>query len=169
MPSAHTRNWQPAVVGGLVAGLAGALVFSAVLVAMTHASGGDVWTALKFPGSPFLGNRSLAPGFDPVALLVGVLSHLGVAAVWGLLFSLLFYGLSWPATIAAGALWGVVAWLGMFYVVLPTVRLGSMASRMPAPAAILEHVAFGLAMALAFLPFQRGADAHAHDGGWATT
>src|SRR5206468_1344331 len=108
----------------------------------------------KGAGAPFLGERAMQPGFDGAAVLVGVVSHFAVSIVWGALFALLFYGLSRAATVAAGFLWGFVVWIGMFYVVLPIVGLGDMPSHIPVANAIIEHVIFGIVVALAFLPFQ---------------
>jgi hypothetical protein len=43
----------------------------------------------------------------------------------------------------------------MYYVVLPIVGLAEMASSAPVWRAALYHVVFGVAVALAFLPYQR--------------
>jgi hypothetical protein len=113
-----------------------------------------VWSGMKFAALPFLGERVMQPGFELGPVLLGVLCHFAVSVGWGILFGLIFYGVAKGATVAWGALWGVVVWLGMFYVVLPIVGAGQVAKMMPVPLALFEHVLFGLAVGLGFLPYQ---------------
>lgn len=144
-----------AVKGGVVAGLIGGAILALVLLVAALAARQDVWIGLKAAGAPLLGERALEPGFDLTAVLTGVLGHFAVAIVWGVLFAVLFYGLSPTATVAVGALWGLGVWIGMSYVVLPLVGLSELARAAPVGVAIVEHVIFGLALAIGFLPFQR--------------
>jgi hypothetical protein len=117
--------------------------------------GQDLWPSLKGAAAPFLHERAMQPGFDGPAVVLGVLCHFAVSIGWGVLFAALFYGLSRGATVAAGALWGFVVWLGMFYIVLPLAGLSQMASSEPIAMAIVSHVIFGLAVAVGFLPYQQ--------------
>ena len=59
------------------------------------------------------------------------------------------------ATVLAGALWGIVVWLAMFYVVLPVAGAGVVARGAPIGGAVTGHLIFGLALGIGFLPFQR--------------
>jgi hypothetical protein len=43
----------------------------------------------------------------------------------------------------------------MYYVVLPLVGMGFVADQTPLAIAVVNHVVFGVAVALAFLPYQR--------------
>lgn len=144
-----------ALGGGVIAGIVGGIVIAVVMLVINLARGQDVWMGMKGAGAPFLGDRAMQPGFDALAVIVGVLSHFAVSVVWGALFGLSFYGLGRRATIAAGVLWGFVVWLGMYYVVLPIIGLSEMARAAPVAEAIVGHVIFGVAVALGFLPFQR--------------
>jgi hypothetical protein len=146
-----------AATGGLIGGIVGGIAVSLVMLAGALGQKHDVWQPLKGASVPFLGDRAMAPGFDMTAVVVGVLSHFAVSIVWGILFGLLFYGLSKGATILAGAVWGIVVWLGMYYVLLPLIGLGKMAAGAPLGFAIIGHVIFGLAVAIGFLPWQREA------------
>jgi hypothetical protein len=58
------------------------------------------------------------------------------------------------ATIALGVAWGLVVWLGMYYVVLPLVGLGDMVRATPVGMAVLSHLVFGLGVGLGFAPYQ---------------
>jgi hypothetical protein len=133
----------------------GGVAIAIVMLGLALVGGQDPWMALKGAGAPFLGERAMQPGFDGLAVALGVICHMAVSAVWGVGFGVLFYGLSRPATVGAGALWGLVSWLVMFYVVLPLVGLGDMAASAPLAPVIVEHIAFGLAVAVGFLPYQR--------------
>jgi hypothetical protein len=143
------------VGGGVIAGILGGAVLSALLLVMNAAMGRDIWMALKGAGAPFLGERAHQPGFDGAAIALGVLCHFAVSIGWGVLFGLLCFGLSKPLTVVAGAFFGIVVWVGMYYVLLPAVGLGQAASSQPIATAILTHVLFGLVVGLGFLPFQQ--------------
>jgi hypothetical protein len=143
-----------ALKGGATAGIVGGFVISLFMLASSVAGGRDPWMSMKGAGAPFMGERAMQPGFDASAVIVGVLSHFAVSIGWGILFGLLFFGLSKALTLAAGVFWGFVVWLVMFYVVLPILGLGEMARSAPVAGAIVEHVLFGIATAAAFLPYQ---------------
>jgi uncharacterized protein DUF6789 len=142
------------VAGGVVAGVVGGAVLAALLAFLAFLRHQDLWRVLKGAGAPFLGARATRPGFDAEAVLVGVLGHFAVSIIWGVLFAVIFYGLSKGATMVAGLFWGVVVWLGMYYLVLPLVGLARITHDTPIAHAIVTHVVFGLAVAAGFLPFQ---------------
>jgi hypothetical protein len=144
-----------ALKGGAVAGIIAGFVISLFTVATNLAGGRDAWMGMKGAGTPFLGERAMQPGFDAPAVIVGVSSHFAVSIAWGVLFGLLFFGLSKTLTLVAGVFWGLVVWLVMFYVVLPILGLGDMARSAPVAGAIVEHLLFGIATGAAFLPYQR--------------
>jgi hypothetical protein len=139
----------------VIAGAIGGVAISLLLIVAALARHQDVWIVFKGAAAPFLGERAARPGLDPGAVALGVLCHLAVSIVWGVLFAALFYGLSRGATLVAGALWGLFVWFGMYYVVLPFAGLERMAQQPHPGMTILAHVVFGLAVAIGFLPFQR--------------
>jgi hypothetical protein len=144
-----------AAKGGAVAGVIGGAVLSVFMAFMNVAAGRDIWSAMKFAALPLLGERVMQPGFEPGPVLLGLLCHFAVSIGWGVLFGLVFYGFTRSATFIGGALWGIVVWLGMFYIVLPVVGAAQVATMMPAGVAIFEHIVFGLAVGLGFLPQQK--------------
>lgn len=151
----ESSNRTQAVKGGIVAGLIGGAVLSLFLIVMNLAAGQDIWAGVKIAGAPFLGERAMQPGFDLGPVLIGALSHLGISIGWGLLFGLLFHGAGRGATVVGGVLWGILVWLSMYYVVLPLVGLAGIVRAAPMSVAVLEHVIFGIAVGVGFLPFQR--------------
>lgn len=158
--TAHGKEERRAAwKGGVVAGLIGGAVMAVFMMIVNAAKGMDVWRGAKMPGMPFVGNSAMEPGFAFGPVLVGMMSHFMVSIVWAVPFALLVYGFGRAATVGLGALWGVVVWLGMFYVVLPIIGLGQIPKSMPVGIAFFEHVLFGLATAIGFLPFQRHIEA----------
>jgi hypothetical protein len=149
------------VKGGIVAGLVAGGLMVLIAVLLSLASGSDEWVVMKGASAPFLGERAVSPGFDALAVPLGLAVHFIVSIGWALGFATLAYGLSKPATMVAGAAWGVVVWVGMYYVLLPLAGLGWMLEGAPIARAALSHVFFGLFVAAAFLPFQRRRLAHA--------
>jgi hypothetical protein len=144
-----------ALGGGVVAGIVGGAVIALAMLLAALLKQQDIWLGLKGAAVPFLGDRALQPGFDPGAVAVGVASHFAVSIVWGVMFAAIFFGLSRGATIMAGAIWGLIAWFVMSYVVLPLAGLEQMARQTPVGTAILSHLMFGLTVGVGFLPFQR--------------
>lgn len=156
MAATNGREARAALAGGAAAGAIAGAVLTAFMFVMALVKGLDPWqTSLKGAGAPFLGDAAMQPGFDLVPVLVGTLCHFAVSIGWGLLFGVIVYGWTRPMTMLAGAAWGIVVWLGMFYVVLPLVGQGEMTSQAKIGTAILYHVLFGIALGAGFLPFQR--------------
>jgi hypothetical protein len=153
--TSNRANRNRAIGGGILAGLIAGAVLTAFMMAMSLNEGRDVWLAVKGAAAPILGDRASDPGFDAYAVLIGGAVHFGISALWGLAFSILFYGASRLGTLALGAAWGVVVWLVMYYMVLPLAGMGDVPKMVPLGQAVLEHVMFGVVLALAFLPFQR--------------
>lgn len=149
------RDLRRALRGGAAAGVIAGLVLTAMMTLMSLSKGNDVWYGIKGAAAPFLHQRAMAPGFDAVAVTLGLGAHLAVSMIWGLSFGLVAYGLPRLGTVALGALWGIPVWLGMYYVVLPMVGLGAMVHDAPVSRAVMFHMIFGLALGAAFLPFQR--------------
>lgn len=145
------------VVGaGVLAGIVGALALWLFSLITTAAQGGPFWPTFKSAARPLLGaERVMAPGFDVIAVALGTLAHFAVSITWGVLFALLFFGLSRGATLLAGVFWSFVVWLAMFYVVLPIIGAYEVTRNVPVGWAIVQHLIFGLAVALTFLPFQK--------------
>jgi hypothetical protein len=144
-----------ALWGGTVAGLFAGFMLAVFNLVVDFARGRDLWVVFKVAAYPFLHERALAPGLDPGPVLLGLTTHLGIAAVWGVLFGLTTYGMSRSATVAYGGIWGIVVWIGMFYFVLPLAWSSVLVRGVPTVLALGQHLLFGLALGLGFLPYQR--------------
>jgi hypothetical protein len=153
--SVESERWRRGIGGGFVAGIVAGLVLSVFMTAMNLSQGKDLWVGMKGAALPFLGERVHQPGFDATAVPLGILCHFAVSVGWGMLFGVIAYGLSKGMTVVAGAVWGIVVWLGMYYAVLPLVGAGEVTRNTPVPMAIATHVLFGLVVGLGFLPYQR--------------
>ncbi len=145
-----------AVRGGVVAGIVGGLALAIFLAVVALLNGMPVAPVFKGAALPLFGpERVSSPLWEPGVVVLGTLLHLAVSIVWGVLFGLLFYGMSRAATMLAGIGWGLTVWIGMFYVVLPLTGGFGVTQATPLWQAITMHLVFGLAAAAAFLPFQR--------------
>jgi hypothetical protein len=143
------------VTGGVVGGVVGGLVMSMFMIGMNLVKGMDVWMGAKMPGLPFLQERAMEPGFAAGPVFVGMLSHFAVAIGWGLLFALATSGLRKATTLALSPVFGLTVWLVMFYVLLPILGQGQVATMMPAGVAAFEHVLYGVGVGVGLLPFKR--------------
>lgn len=145
-----------AVKGGVVGGIVGGIALALFLVLMAGVNGTPAAAAFKGAALPLFGpERVSTPVWEPGVVALGTLMHFAVSIVWGLLFALLVYGMSRAATLVSGLFWGLVVWLGMFYVLLPLVGGFGVTQGTPLWQAIVMHMVFGLATAAGFLPFQR--------------
>src|SRR5262249_4768383 len=142
-PMVHRKHEaKTALVGGVVAGLVAGVFNDLMMIVGGLVKGEDFWGHIKFAAYPFLGQRATLPGFDGGPVLAGVLCNFLVSVIWAVLFALLVYGLTRGVTVVAGLLWGLVVWIGMFYVVLPIIGLADAARSTPVGQAIVTHVIF---------------------------
>jgi hypothetical protein len=95
------------------------------------------------------------PWFGPDAPVRFFFAHLLVSAIWGAAFGFTFYGLDRGLTFAAGLLWGLVAWLTMYYVVAPIAGYADIKTLAPPAISVLDHLAFGATLALVFSLIQK--------------
>jgi hypothetical protein len=151
----NPNEGERCVVGGAIAGLAGGFAISVMMVASALINGLDLWPSLKAAALPFLGPRVFEPGFDAFGVMAGLSTHFFVSMLWGVVFAVLAFGLSRVATLVAAAAWGLVVWFGMYWVALPLLGYSDVAHAVPVNVALFEHLLFGLAMGVVFLPFQR--------------
>jgi hypothetical protein len=129
-------------------------VWGGLLMSLRH--GSSFWPVLKGTARPLFDPQRISSGaFDFWPVVIGALLHLAISAGWGVLFALMFYGLSRGLTVFAGLFWGLVVWVSMSYVLLPLLGLSQQVRLIPVGGAVLSHLWFGLVIALAFLPFQR--------------
>jgi hypothetical protein len=160
MAATNGNEARQALKGGVVAGIVGGVVLTVFMVLMNVVRGDDPYVPMKTAAYPLLGEivSNTGPAVGPI--LLGLAMHMIVSIGWGILFGVLFYGLSKVATLGVSLLWGVVVWLGMFYVVLPLAGAGALVRGAPQALAVLEHMLFGLAVGVGFLPFQRTRPRH---------
>lgn len=151
----NPNEGERCVIGGAVGGLAGGLAVLVFAVAHALINGIDAWPALKAAALPLFGTRVFQPGFDFFPVLFGVSNHFAIAMVWGAIFAVLAYGLPRVATLAGAVAWGLVVWFGMHFVALRLLGWTTVSASMPLGLALFEHILFGLAMGIGFLPFQR--------------
>jgi hypothetical protein len=145
---------KQALGGGAVAGIVAGTVLKLLLLSTAR---GQYAQVLKAAAAPFLGPHAFNGSYALGPILLGLFCHYAISIGWGMLFGALLYGQSRGATLSAGVAWGLVVWLVMDYLVLPTVGLGPMVATAPIGPAIFSHLIFGVMLAAAFLPFQEPA------------
>jgi len=144
-----------ALRGGASAGVVAGCALTLFMTLMSMSAGRDIWYGMKGAAAPFMGARAMTGGFDGPAVVLGMIDHLMVSVIWGMLFSLVAYGLPKVGTVLLGVVWSIPVWLGMYYVVLPAVGLEEMVRDASVGRAIVFHMVLGLALGLAFLTFQQ--------------
>ena len=134
-----------AAVKGLFNGFIAGLGMAVVLVAAGLISG--------VPAASTLAHFTPTPNSS---LLTGVLAHLAVSGIYGLVFGLLWSSVlrwlrldsgGWQA-ILAGGVYGVLLWLGAQYILLPTT--GATLGSIPVGQFLIAHLAYGLILGWLF-------------------
>jgi hypothetical protein len=107
----------------------------------------ELWVALKIAAFPFVGQRSLEGGFDMRIVTLGLMARVVFSICSGVLFGLLAHGRSRTTTFALGMLFAILYWAESSHLVTPPISdsLGR----------FIEFVPYGLALAVAFLWYQR--------------
>jgi hypothetical protein len=167
------HGWgRAAAAGGVVAGIVGSAVLALtqatigmvvyLLVSLAYGSvhAGPAlrlrraaWAVLKLGAYPFVGPRSLDPGFDGRIVLLGVGTCLAFSIGSGALFGLAAHGRHRSTTIALGLVWGIAMWAVNSYFVFPPIRLSV--------GAIVEFIPYSVALAVTFLWYERPRIPHA--------
>lgn len=150
------REGDRQVVAGAVAGLVGGAAMLVVGAAIRALRGEATWPRFQVAAAAFYGEAvALTPDAATEVRIVGLLLHAAVSALWGVGFALVAYGFDRRATLIAGACWGIVVWVMMYYVAFPLVGAEELVRGTPDWLEIAEHLTFGLGTAAAFLPSQR--------------
>lgn len=132
------RTWGDTAVDGLLAGLAGGVVMSLFLALAVWAGGGSPLVTMGY--------------FDPAqagSWLTGLLAHLAVSAIYGVVLALLLRGVGWirPSLTKHAWLWGclygLLLWGLAAGVVLTAVPVTL--RQIPAWEFALAHLLYGLA------------------------
>jgi hypothetical protein len=110
------------------------------------------WLALKIGAYPFVGDRALDPGFDLGVILLSIGTDAVMSLGWGVLLGVLTVGRAAAAALPVGLLLGMAAWFVKGYVISPLFGGGQLAG---GPALLMEFVPYGLAMAIAFMRYER--------------
>jgi hypothetical protein len=121
---------------------------------MLAAVGGvGAWPTVKLAAVLLVGRDvAWSPEFDPLAVVLGGAIELAVAVVWGMVFALLFRGLTRAGTVVAGIAFGFVMW-GVADVAFPALFPAATAP-IPMTASLVQQMLAGLALGVGFAPFQ---------------
>ncbi|AKU90191.1 hypothetical protein [Vulgatibacter incomptus] len=152
MAKVAMKNFLRLLLGGAFAGLVAGLVLGFYLI-FVGLPDSDPWLVARLAGVGLFGDAvfSNAPG----AILVSLLIHLGVSMGWGVLFAAVIHGEPKGLTFFAAIAWAFVAWAVMSYAIGPAMAAGPMIQGIPIGRMITGHALFGVALGLAFVPFQR--------------
>jgi hypothetical protein len=152
----HTGLRLPDVVGlaGALAGICGGLAMAIIGALLTHVLDQDIWLQLKVVGSLVLGAPVAAQsGFVASAVIAGLLIHLVIAALLGVLFEIGIHRLArLPSDLGvpetAGLAFGMLVWLAAYFVVLPLLAPALLG--IYAPALIIQYLVYGAVTGLAY-------------------
>lgn len=110
-----------AMTGGIAAGLIAGLVMALTAMIRSAAVGESFWMPMQQIAATFYGVEALVGGTGVV--VAGVLTHLVVSAIYGMIFGL-FVGRKTlvGSAFVSGLVYGVVIWAFMTWVILPLVN-----------------------------------------------
>jgi len=146
--SAHPVPRETIWRGGPVTGVIAGVIMAFVAMLTTAAQGLGFWLVPKMIAATFLGVDALVGGAG--AIILGVIIHLIVSALFGLLFAFLTPRIiSASSDFGLGIIYGVIIWAVMTFIILP---IGNEVMRdrvalMPF-AWFVQHLVFGGSLAL---------------------
>ena len=130
---------------------------SCAQMVMAALHGQPVSRPLEMPAAVLLGREAVGPSIDVGPLVLGQVLHFAISIAWAVPFTELVIGTSRRTAVLSGALWGLVVWGAMAWIVLPLAGLGDLArATWRTGAGALVHLLWGLGVAAAFMPFQGG-------------
>jgi hypothetical protein len=168
--TATTTRVAPAILRGAVFGMAASLVMAAfaMMAAATYQHFG-FFTPLYHIASTFISPSALMTSmkeamagstfyFDFGPAVLGAIIHMMIGAMYGVMFAVvaLALRLRGPVLVAAGVLWGAMAFLVSSFVALPVAaklfgsgdQITHMAAKVGYGTFLTEHLLFGLALGL---------------------
>jgi uncharacterized membrane protein YagU involved in acid resistance len=150
--SRHAEPLAPRLLRGAVGGVLAGIVFAAVTMWFTDSTAGKADMPMLMISTIVKGDKAMAAGTTSLGL--GVLVHLLLSMVFGMLFALAVPRLRSNGTVAlAGTLYGALLYVVNFLVLAPLAfTTFKMANR---PFELFAHVAFGTLLSFAF--FSSGA------------
>ncbi len=137
------------IVGGVVAGIAMAMV---AMVWMMLAGAG-FWKPMDLIASILLDKSAITGGFQVVPELLGMMIHLMLSAVFGLIFAAVAAQTSWSsgAIIAAALAYGLLLWI-VNVVIIDTLFIPAGLSLAPTLLIVVVHLVYGLVLGLVTAP-----------------
>ena len=144
----ETRNRGSVWNGGIVAGIIAGVVMAMFSMGYAGMMGMGFLTPLRLLAGPLYGVDALIGGAG--VLLVGLMVHMMVSAMYGVIFAALVgRRTSGGAAAGWGLLYGAVVWAVMRYGVVP-ITDSTMNDRIPvmAGAFFFEHLLFGIVLGI---------------------
>ena len=141
-------------LGGALAGLGGGLAMTIVAALLTRALDQDLWLQPKVIAGLVLGSSATAQaGFVAAPVLVGLLIHLAVSVLLGILFAIGMRRIArlpsdYGVPEVAGLAYGLLIWLVAYFVLLPL--LAPTLLGIYAPALLIQHIVYGTVAGLLY-------------------
>jgi hypothetical protein len=106
------------VVSGLWAGIIAAAGMAILLIAQSTYAGLGFWFPLQLNSAVIYGSNAILGGF--AATIIGLIMHVAIAAVLGIMFSVLLPNrISSSNAIRAGIVYGFLIWIVSTYIGMP--------------------------------------------------
>jgi MFS family permease len=107
-------DWRAAFLASMIAGIC---FFLLNLIFTTLVLGSNVWVFIRLLASPVMNKAILAPpaAFDAAALIVALLTHLGLSLIFGLLIAYIIHRGGLITGIIGGAVLGLALYAINFY------------------------------------------------------
>ncbi len=113
------------LVNGLVMGVVAGIIFAMFEMIVAAILGDGFFAPLRMIGAIVLGPAALAPTYPlPVAALVGMVIHLVLSGIFGLIFGLIvsslhFVRASSLSLVISATIFGILLWIVNFYLIAP--------------------------------------------------
>jgi hypothetical protein len=152
------RRIRPHYLAGVAASLAAEVVFIAMVMMVSWLRGKDPWMVTRMPGSFVLGPDAVRPpGFEPGDVLIGMLAHLLLGVLVGLIYAALRPRLG-VSPVAGGLITGGILYALGFWI-LPVLFPGWLSPFWLPPTEkvlqVVAHAVYGWVFGMAFARFAR--------------
>lgn len=149
---------RPQYGAGVAASLLAEAVFITMVMIVSWFRGQDPWMVTRVPGSFILGPDAVQPpGFEPTDVLIGMLAHLSLAVLVGLIYAALLPRIG-VSPIAGGLITGAVLYALGFWILPLTFPQWLAPFWLPSVGRALQavaHAVYGWAFGAAFARLAR--------------
>ncbi len=151
--SNHRANAEGWLAHGAIGGVVAGIFMAMTSMVWMWASQEGFFKPLNLIASIVMGEDAIAPGFQMTEAIVGMMLHLIMSTVFGVIFAWIIANTAWSSStiVAIGIAYGLLLWI-VNVVIINALFIPGGLSEAPVMLNIIVHTVYGLALGVSLAP-----------------